>query len=86
MDNFLGRSLWTLFLAVLLCGGLYNNNDRELGNDLGENQQGFRPDISPSVLPNCFITILVVSLVLDFKYGSHTNYFSYFIYIMFKII
>ena len=78
MDNFLGRSLWTLFLAVLLCGGLYNNNDRELGNDLGEHQQRFRPDISPSVLPNCFITILVVSLVLDFKYGSHTNYFSYF--------
>ena len=78
MDNFLGRSLWTLFLAVLLCGGLYDNSDRELGNDLGEHQQRFRPDIAPTALPTCLITILIVSIVLDFKYESHTNYFSYF--------
>ena len=78
MTNFLGRSLWTLFLGILLCGGLYDNNDRELGNDLGEHQQRFRPAISPTALPTFLITILIVFIVLDFKYESHTNYFSYF--------
>ena len=77
MDNFLSRSLWTLFLAVLLCGGLYDKSDRELGNNLGEHQQRFRPDIPPTVLPTCLITILIASIILDFKYESHTNYFSY---------
>ena len=45
--NFLGRSAWALFCAVLLGAGVYCNDDLERGENLENNQPRFTPDISP---------------------------------------
>ena len=76
--NFLGRSAWALFCAVLLGAAVYSNDDREHGENLENNQPRFTPYISPCLLPNILVTVFVVYLVADLFAEDPIDYFSFF--------
>lgn len=76
--NFLGRSAWALFCAVLLGAGVYCNDDLERGENLENNQPRFTPYISPCLLPNILVTVFVVYLVADLFAEDPIDYFSFF--------
>lgn len=76
--NFLGRSAWALLYAAILGASVHSNNDRELGIELEERQRRFAPYISPSLLPNMLLTVVVIYLVADLFAEDAIDYFSFF--------